>query len=256
MQLEDLVWHMTLRELRGRYVGSAMGLFWSVIHPLITLVVWTFVFSYILDIRFSTEGGVVDFALYLFCGMVPFLSFQETVRNCTVSITGHAQLVKNLVFPSKSLQVSIALAAVITQLIALAILTVALVMLWHQFPIYLPAVLPLALILMLFSLGLGFVGCTLHVFFRDTAQLVEVMLMIWLYGTPVFYPAQIVPDHLQFLIFLNPLAYVASTYRSIILLGELPSAQGFFVFLGVSVATFLIGYRIYTTNYPKFIDVL
>jgi len=256
LRLKDLVWQMTLRELRGRYVGSAMGLFWSVLHPMITLVVWTFVFSYILNIRFSAEGGVTNFALYLFCGMVPFLSFQETVQNCTTSVTGHAPLVKNLVFASKSLQLSIAVAALVTQLIGLAILAGAVVLVRQQVPVYLPLVLPFAFILMLFSLGLGFVTCTLHVFLRDTAQLVGVMLMVWLYATPIFYPAHALPAHLQFLIYVNPLAYVANVYRSMILLGNLPSAQGFFIFVGISVGTFLLGYRIYTKNYPKFIDEL
>lgn len=256
LKFRDLIWQMTLRELRGRYIGSSMGLFWSVIHPLITLTVWTFVFSYILNIRFSAAGGMTDFALYLFCGMVPFLSFQETVQNCTVSITGHSSLIKNLVFASKSIHVSIALAAVITELIGLGILTLALIILRQQFPIYLPLVLPIAIILMFFSLGLGFVTSTLHVFFRDTAQLVSVLLMVWLYLTPIFYPAHVLPGHLQFLLYINPLAYVANIYRSIILVGDLPSTAGFLIFLGVSLGTFFFGYKIYTANYPKFIDEL
>jgi len=256
LQYRDLVWQMTLRELRGRYIGSAMGLFWTVAHPLITLTVWTFVFSYILKIRFAAEGGVTSFALYLFCGMVPFLSFQETVQNCTVSITGHASLIKNLVFASKVLQLSIALAAFLTQLIGLGILTVAIIVVRQQFPVYLPLVLPLALILMLFGLGLGFITCTLHVFFRDTAHLIGVLMMIWLYATPILYPAHTIPSHLQFLIYVNPLAYVANVYRSIILVGELPSIHGFLIFLGISVATFFAGYTIYTRNFPKFIDEL
>lgn len=256
IQLKDLVLELTLRELRGRYVGSTMGLFWSVIHPLITLTIWTFVFSYILNIKFSSEGGIKDFALYLFCGMVPFLAFQETVQNCTTSITNHAPVVKNLVFASKTIQVSIALAALIGQLIGLGILTLAIIVLRGEFPIYLPLVLPLAVILMFFSLGIGFIASTFHVFFRDTAQLVGVMLMMWLYATPIFYPAHILPSHLQFLIYVNPLAYVANVYRSIILLGKFPSPEGFFIFLGISLGIFWLGYRVYTANYPKFIDEL
>lgn len=256
IQLKDLILELTLRELRGRYIGSTMGLFWSVIHPLLMLTIWTFVFSYILRIQFSTEGGLQDFALYLFCGMIPFLSFQETVQNCTTSITRYSALVKNLVFASKTIQISVALAALIGQLIGLGILTVAIIVMRQEIPIYLPLVLPLAVILMFFSLGLGFITCTLHVFFRDTAQLVGVMLMIWLYGTPIFYPAHILPPHLQFLIYVNPLAYVANVYRSIILLGRFPSPESFLIFLGISVGMFWLGYRVYTANYPKFIDEL
>lgn len=254
--LAELVWRLAWRHLRGRYVGSAMGLFWTVVHPLITLAVWTFVFSYVLKIRFTPEGGVTDFAFFLFCGMVPFLSFQETVLNCTTSVTGHANLIKNLVFPSKSIQISIGVAALISQFIGLVILVVAVLVLRQHLPIYLPLVAPLALILMLFGVGLGFITCTLHVFFRDTAQVVGVMLMLWLYATPIFYPAHVLPEHLSFLMYVNPLAYIANVYRSVILLDDLPSLRGFAIFASISVLTFWIGFRTYTRYYPHFIDEL
>lgn len=255
-QLLSLIWEMTSRELRGRYIGSAMGFFWSIIHPLITLAVWTFVFSYILKVRFTADGGAGNFAFYLFCGMVPFLSFQETVQGCTTSITGHASLVKNLVFPSKAIQFSIGSAALVSQIIGLTILSMALLFFRGDFPVYIFLVAPFAVILILFGLGIGFITCTLHVFFRDTAQLVGVLMMIWLYGTPIFYPAHVLPKGLGFLMYINPLAYVANVYRSIILLGDLPSWRGFVVFLTISVTTFIVGYRTYTRYYPRFIDQL
>lgn len=256
LTIAELIWRLALRHLHGRYVGSAMGMFWTVVHPLVTLTVWTFVFSYILKIRFSEQGGITDFAFFLFCGMVPFLSFQETVQNCTVSVTSHASLIKNLVFPSKSIQFSIGVAALISQFIGLGILTVAVLILRQHVPIYLPLVLPFAFLLMLFAIGIGFITATLHVFFRDTAQVVGVMLMLWLYGTPIFYPAHVVPKHLWFLMYINPLAYVANVYRSIILLGDLPSLRGFAVFMAISMTTFWVGFRIYTRYYPRFIDEL
>jgi len=246
---------MTVRELRGRFAGSAMGLFWSVIHPLITLVLWTFVFSYILRIRFGS-GGLTEFALYLFCGMAPYLSFQEIVSNCTVSVTSHSQMVKNLVFPSDTVPLSIALAGFITQMIALGILAVAIAILHPPFPIYLPLVIPLAVILCLFAMGLGLMTCTLHVFFRDTAQLVGVMLMVWLYATPIFYSSEHIPSSFRFLVYLNPLAYVVNVYRSLLLTQTLPSVEGLLIFVSISTVTLLVGSAVYRRHYPGFIDEL
>jgi len=251
----ELVWQMTVRELRGRFVGSAMGLFWSVLHPLITLALWTFVFSYILRIRFGT-GGITEFALYLFCGMAPYLSFQEIVSSCTVSVTNHSQMVKNLVFPRFTVPLSIALAALITQMIALGILSVAIAVLRPPFPLFLPLVLPLAVILAFFALGLGLVTCTLHVFFRDTAQLVGVLLMIWLYATPILYSSEHIPASFRFLIYANPLAYVVNVYRSLLLGNVLPSVHGLVIFVTISSLTFLVGSTVYRRYYPKFIDEL
>jgi len=251
-----LIWALTLRELRRRYVGSVMGVFWSVIHPLITLTVWTFVFSYLLKVRFSESGGMTDFALYLFCGMIPFLAFQETVQNCTTSITTNVSLVKNLVFPSKAIQFSIAAAAMVSQCIGLGILVLAIVIVRGQFPILFPLTIPLAAPLMLFAIGLGWLTCTLHVFFRDTAQIVGVVMMVWLYGTPVFYPAHLVPSSLGFLMYVNPLAYTVTVFRSIVLNDTLPSLFGFVVFLAISLSTFVVGYKVYTRYYPLFVDEL
>ncbi len=254
--LLELIWSLALRQLYGRYIGSAMGLFWTVVHPLITLAVWTFVFSYVLKLPFSTEGGLVNSAFYLFCGLVPFLSFQETVLNCTTSITGNASLVKNLVFPSKTLQFSVGLASLISQFIGIGILVVALLVTHLKFPVYLPLILPFALVLMLFGIGLGFITCSLHVFFRDIAQLVNVMLMLWLYATPIFYPVHMLPKNLEFMIYINPLAYVTNVYRSLLLVGSIPSMKGFLVFCAISLGTFAVGYRTYTRLYPRFIDEL
>jgi ABC-type polysaccharide/polyol phosphate export permease len=254
--LLELIWSLALRQLYGRYIGSAMGIFWTVVHPLIMLAVWTFVFSYILKLPFSSDGGLVNSAFYLFCGLVPFLSFQETVQNCTTSITGNAALVKNLVFPSKTLQFSVGLASLISEFIGIGILVAALVLTRFQFPIYLPLILPFALLLMLFGIGLGFITCSLHVFFRDVAQLVNVMLMLWLYATPIFYPVHLLPRNLEFMIYVNPLAYVTNVYRSLLLVGTLPSLRGFLVFCAISLGTFVLGYRTYTRFFPRFIDEL
>jgi len=233
-----------------------MGFFWSIVHPLITLLIWTFVFSYLLKLRFSPEGGITDFAFYLFCGMVPFLSFQETVTNCTTSITNNSSLVKNLVFPSKAIQFSIAGAALISQLLALSILVVGVIVVRGDFPLLLPLVIPFSLCLSLFGIGIGWLTCTLHVYFRDTAQLVGVGMMVWLYATPIFYPAHIIPAKLHFLTYLNPLAYAVSMYRFLILAGPAPPAAGLPVLLVCAAGTFLIGYRVYTRYYPGFIDEL
>ncbi|MFB3906576.1 MAG: ABC transporter permease [Acidobacteriota bacterium] len=244
------------RELHARYVGSAIGLFWSVIHPIITLIVYTYVFSYIFRARFDEGGGTTNFAINLFCGMLPWLSFQETVQRCTTSVTDNSSLIKNLRFPAKTIQFSVAATSFVTQLIGLSILTTALVVGWHQFPYLLPLVFPIAVLIMFFSLGLGFLFCTAHVFFRDTSQLVVVALTFWFYLTPVIYPAHVIPQRLQFLIYVNPLAYAANIYRSILLKDRVPDLFGFSCLALISLVVFFVGYRAYTRFYGDFIDEL
>ncbi|MBI4454659.1 MAG: ABC transporter permease [Acidobacteria bacterium] len=251
-----LIAQMVARELRARYVGSSIGLFWSVIHPLLSMAVFTYVFSYVLRVRFSEDTGVGSFALYLFCGMLPWNSFREIVERCATSITDNASLVKNLSFHSKTLQLSIGITSLVTQWIGLAVLLVVTIILRGSLPYMAPIVLPLSILLMLFGIGLGFLVCTLHVFFRDTAQFVNVGLMIWFYLTPVFYPAHVIPPKFQFLIYINPLAYAANIYRHIVLNNGFPDLFGLSVFTGLSAGTFLLGYWVYSKNFPAFIDEL
>lgn len=252
----QLIAQMVARELRGRYVGSSIGLFWSVIHPLLSMAVFTYVFSYVLKVKFSEDTRAGTFALYLFCGMLPWNCFREIVERCTTSITDNASLVKNLAFHSKSLQFSIGITSLVTQWIGMAVLLLATTIIHQSIPYMAPVIVPLSLILMLFGLGLGFMFCTLHVFFRDTAQFLNVALLIWFYVTPIFYPAHVIPKRLQFLIYVNPLAYTANIYRHVILNNGLPDLFGFSVFTLLSTGTFALGYWVYSRHFPSFIDEL
>jgi len=252
----QLIRELVKRELQARYVGSAMGIFWSIIHPLVTLVIYTYVFSYILKVRFTEGGGTTSFALYLFCGLVPFLSFQETVNRCASSLTDNANFIKNLSFPTKALQFSIGLAATITQMIGLCIVCFAVIALEQKVPWRLPLVVPIAACLFLFSVGLGFVCARLHVYFRDTAQIVSVATHVWLYLTPIFYPSHVIPEELRTLQTFNPLAYAAESYRNVILRGSVPDPVSFIWFALICLAVFAVGYRVFTRGFGKVIDEL
>ena len=255
-QQKDLLKQLVLREVRGRYAGSSIGFYWSVINPLIMLAVYTYVFSAILKIRMGDEPGITDYGLYLFCGFLPWNAFQETVQRSTTVILDNATLIKNLSFPSKVLPLSIGLNAIIQQVIGIGILIIVVAILLGFFPIHLWAAIPLMIFQLMFSLGLGFLLCTLHVYLRDTSQFVAVFLLIWMFGTPLFYPEKMVPAGFRFLVDYNPMAYVVRMFREIFLKNTLPSLYDGAVFGAVAVAFLLIGYAVYTKNFYHFVDQL
>ena len=113
------------RDLHSRYAGSVMGIFWSIIHPIITLLIYTFLFSVILKVKLGDQTGMTNFALYLFCGMCPWLAFQDAVQRSTSSIVDNSNLIKNIVFPAKILPLYLSCSSLITGLINLIILTIA-----------------------------------------------------------------------------------------------------------------------------------
>ncbi len=100
-----LIWNFTIRDLKGRYVGSFMGLFWSLVHPLVLLVSYTFVFAIIFKIRPNLKG-IDNFAIFLFCGILPWLYFQETVMRSCNSVVDNANLIRKTLFPSEILPIS------------------------------------------------------------------------------------------------------------------------------------------------------
>jgi lipopolysaccharide transport system permease protein len=252
----NLIYQLVGRELRGRYAGTSVGIYWSVINPLIMLAVYTYVFSGILKVRLGGEPGVTDFALYLFCGFLAWNGFQEIVQRSTTAVLDNAVLIKNLHFPSKVLLVSIGLNSIIGEMIGIVILTIAGKLTLGFFPAHLYFLIPLLFFELLFGLGLGFVFSTLHVFFRDIAQFVGVFLLIWMFGTPLFYPEAMIPQELRVIIDVNPMAYLVRMFRDICLKNRFPNLDDVFIFSAVSVLVFAVGYAVYTKSFNKFIDQL
>ncbi len=251
-----LIWQLVVREMRGRYAGSSIGLYWSVINPLIMLMVYTYVFSIVLRVRLGDEPGITNFALYLFCGFLAWNAFQEMVQRTTTVILDNSLLIKNLSFPSKVLPVSIGLNSIINEIFGLGVLIIVSTFILGFFPIYIWFLIPLIFLQLLFGLGLGFVFSTLHVFFRDTAQFVSVFLLIWMFGTPLFYPEKMVPRELTFLLDINPMAYLVRMFREICLKNMFPNLNDIIIFSIISIVVFFVGYGTYTKNYFKFIDHL
>jgi lipopolysaccharide transport system permease protein len=255
-QHRGLIKNLVIRDLKARYVGSAMGFFWSVIHPLVLLVSYTFVFSVVLKQQLGPEMGISNFAVYLFCGILPWLLFQETLNRSSNVLIDHASLITKTLFPAEILPVSILLANLVNHIIGLAILESILVIGFHHVgwlillvPIYLVA-------LMLFALGLAWFISSVQVFLRDTAQVMTVILTFWFWFTPIFFDERRIPSRLVILMRLNPLAEVVIGYRRCFLSGEMPSGQGLLYLYVIAGAVFIGGGLFFRYIKKSFADVL
>ncbi len=253
---KDLVREFVISDLRARYVGSTLGIFWSVVNPLLMLIVYTFVFSVVLGVRFREDPGVHNYALYLFCGMLPWLAFQESVAGSVVALTSNANLVKHVVFPVKALHASIILSALVSEVTGLAILLVFKVILYGQIGVWF-LLLPLVILFQcIFTMGLSLYLSALNVFFRDTAPLVRPVLLIWMYMTPIFYPLSIVPERFRMFIYINPMTPLVTAYRDLLLNDRPPQTAGSVYFAVVSLLVFFAGYRFFTKNHLRFVDLI
>ena len=249
-----LIWNFVVRDLKSRYVGSFMGFFWSVVHPLVLLVSYTFVFSIIFQVRPSV-GVTGNFALFAFCGMLPWLYFQETVVRSCSAVVDHAHLIRKTIFPSEILPVSLAISNLVTHLIGFAILLAVLVGMglvgWNA--LWVPAYL---FMLMLLALGLGWLVAALQVFLRDTAQVLSVVMVFWFWFTPIFYESEKVPEPYQSWIKFNPLTHVVEGYRRALLENQPPEFGSMVALLALSLAAFAVGGYVFRNTKREFIDVL
>jgi len=252
----NLIWSFVVRDLQGRYVGSTMGLFWSLINPIMTLLLYLYVFSVILKVKFGQNGSLSDFALYLFCGMLPWLAFQETVIRSTNSIVDNANLIKKFMFPSKILTVYLSISSLVNELIGLVVLIIAIIVITHKIS-YFIFFLPLIIIFQLiFTLGLGWIFACINVFFRDTAHLIGVIMMVWMFLTPIFYPESMIPQEFQLIIKINPMAYLVRAYRDILLNNKLPYISDILTFMVISIIVFFGGYYLFKKTQHQFSDVV
>src|SRR5437660_6499941 len=163
----DLVLSLTRRELAARYKGSVLGIVWALLTPLVMIAIFTFIFAGIFKARFGASSSQWDYALYLFCGLLPWNAFQESLQLSANTIVSHANLVKRVVFPLETLPVSQSLAAVANQMFGTAALLIAIVAVRRELHLTI-LFLPLLIIPQLIAtLGGAWLLASLGVFVRD-----------------------------------------------------------------------------------------
>lgn len=251
-----LLYELVRRDFQQRFVGSAAGWLWGVIHPLVLLTSWTFVFQVCLRAPLPADAITQNYTLFLFCGFLPWLLFQETVQRSASSLLDHAGLITKTVFPAEVVPVSIFLSSLIHHAIALVLaVSAVLIVERHVSPMIL--FLPVYVVLIgMLAIGLGWIVSGLHVYLRDTAQVLAVVLTLWFWVTPIFISEQQIPERFRFLIALNPLSFVVQAYRERLLTSRWPSLRELAVIAVYSVTVFIVGGLFFRQLKRGFADVL
>jgi len=252
----ELILSLAKRELLARYKGSVLGLLWPFLTPAVMIVIFTLVFAGIFGARFGSTGSSWDYAIYLFCGLLPWTMFQETIQQSANTIVTHANLVKRVVFPLETLPTAQALAALAHQMFGtVALIIAALIIRGNLHPTIL--LFPLLLIpQFLFTLGAAWLIASLGVFLRDITQGIGLLLMAWLYLTPIIYPESIVPERFRTMVNLNPFTPLVRNYRRLFLDGLMPDWKGLAYFSVISVLLFVFGYWWFARTRKNFADLI
>ena len=254
-----LIGALTRREVIGRYHGSVLGLAWSFFNPLLMLVVYTFVFSEVLKVRWNAPGAGdsrTDFAIILFAGLIVFGIFAECVNRAPTLVLSNPNYVKKVVFPLEILPWVALGSALFHAVVSLAALL--LVELWarHGLP-WTALTLPLLLVpLVLFVMGLAWLLASLGVFLRDVGQVMGVVTTVLMFVSPVFYPiSSLAPKYQQWLQW-NPLTFVVEESRGVLIFGLAPDWARWGWMLAASLAVAWAGFAWFQKTRRGFADVM
>lgn len=256
VERRSLLFQLVRRDFEKRFVGSVMGWIWGVIHPLVLLLSWTFVFSVCLRMKLGPEEPTQNYPLFLFAGMVPWLLFSDTVQRASTSLIDNANLITKTVFPAEMVPVSVFLSSLVSHAMTLGLLVASVAIVEEKFSIAL-WLLPLYILLLgMFAVGLGWIVASLQVYLRDCAQMLSVVMTFWFWLTPIFITEDQYPPNLRFLIAGNPLAYLVRAYRQILLSNDLPSFDDLGIIAGTAAAAFVAGGLFFRHMKRGFADVL
>jgi ABC-type polysaccharide/polyol phosphate export permease len=243
------------RDFEQRFVGSVIGWIWGIIHPLVLLISWYYIFVIVL--KNSLTGEVTtSYPLFIFSGMLPWMLFSETVQRSAASLLDHANLITKSMFPSEIVPVALFLSNLASHALAL-LLMLAATLYWRHTIGATALLLPLyAFFVALFSIGLGWITASLHVFLRDTAQIVTVVLTFWFWLTPIMIPAGQIPARYRFLLWWNPLYYAVELYRQAFFTSHLPDWRQLAALALSGLAMFVLGGLFFRYVKRGFADVL
>ncbi len=257
LQHYNLLLLLTKREIIGRYQGSFLGFFWSFIHPILMLGIYTFVFGFVFKSRWGlAQDNQENFAVVLFTGLIIFNLFSECISKAPSLILTNVNYVKKVVFPLEILPMVTLGAALFHALISLSILLVFMVLTGHSLSwtgIFLPLVL---LPLLLVILGLSWLLASMGVFIRDIGQVIGMILTVFMFMSPLFYPISVLPESIQTLLLFNPLTLIIEQTRNLLLWGQMPDWYSLSWYLGVSLLITTLGFVWFNKTRKGFADVL
>lgn len=237
----ELLVNLTQREVRGKYKRTALGQLWSLANPIAAIIIYTFVFSFIFQLQspVGDPSGLENYALFLVCGLLPWLFFSRVLGQGVEVIVANAGLVQKVYFPRVVLPLSLTAAISFSWLFEMAVLVVALLILqaFGLIPL-LPLVLVFMFLLAVFASGLAMIASIINVYFRDMFYLVSIALQFWFYLTPILYPVSLVETQSEKLgsipgtgiglidfYRLNPMETFVAIFRNLLYDNRLPDAN-------------------------------
>lgn len=245
-----------LGELRGRFARSRLGLLWSILHPLAQATIFALVLAEVLGAKLGGTNNKAAYPIYLMAGMAAWGLFSEIVNRCLSVFLEYAGVLKKIAFPRICLPVIVWGGALLNHVLLLAALVVVFLFFGH-YPGLSWLVLPVGIVLIsMFAFGLGVLLGIFNVFSRDVGQVTSVVLQIWFWLTPIVYTQEMVPQHLRWLLDINPMVPLVRIYQDALLLDTWPDLTPLGVPTVAALTLFSISFLIFRRASAELVDAL
>ena len=227
------------KDIRGKYKGSFLGVLWSFINPLLSVVVYAIVFHYIM--RFNID----HYLIYLISGIIPWTFFTNSVTAGLNSVLFNADIIKKVYFPRAILPISAVTSCLVNFSISCVIVILFALFSGVGVSFYLLLIPLIAVIQYIFTLGIAFIISAVEIYVRDIEHIITFLISMLFYVTPILYTPSYVPDKFAWILKLNPLAYIIEAYHSVIYYKTLPNLGDLGIVFGISMVVLFLGYKVF-----------
>lgn len=260
----ELLWNLTLRDLRGRYKRSVLGWAWSLLNPIAFMLIYSFAFGLVLDADPppGRPSGLESYPLWLMCGFLPWNFFLATVTTGMQTIVVNGALVRKVAFPREHLVLSTVIAGLFTFGVEFVVLAVALTIAGNFVLVWIPLVLVTAFLLAVMTTGVALALAAGTVFFRDLNYLWAIAGQALFFATPIVYPARLVADRVTDKPWIEniydsmPLAVVIRMFRNMLFDLRMPQALDFVILAGYAAVALAVGWWVFRSAEDRFAEEL
>jgi ABC-type polysaccharide/polyol phosphate export permease len=260
----ELLWNLTLRELRGRYKRSLLGWGWSLLNPIAFMIIYTFAFSIVLDANPAPgdPSGLSSYAFFLLCGLLPWTFFNVSVTEAMGSVVSNGALVRKVAFPREHLVIATIIAGLFTLAVELTVLSAALIVFGNMVLPWLPLVVVTTFLLAIFATGFGLGLAAANVYFRDMTYLWGILVQALFFLTPIVYTPDLVErelaDYPTLVRIYNdlPMAVVVRIYRNLLYDLRMPRLIDYGLLAGYAFAALAVGWWLFDRLEGRFAEEL
>lgn len=251
-----LAFSFAARDFKEKYVGTSLGQLWYVISPIITIFIYTVVFSDFMKMKLDIADSSYSYSIYIVPGLLSWLSFSRTLNILSNSIAQKSNFIKKINVPMFVFYISIVISEFFVFLLSIFFGVIFLVIINHQVDFTFIWLLPIMVLQMVFVFSLGTIISLFMPFFKDLKEIVPIVIQLWFWMTPIIYLRRMVADKYPLILTFNPFYHFVHLYQDIFVYAKAPSSEELIIIMVITSTTFIVAFFLYKKMISAVKDII